>query len=230
MTAAGALLVLAAGTVAGVDLVSVPQAMLARPLVAGFLGGAAVGRPLAGLAMGALLELFAFETLPVGATRYPDWGPAAVAAGALAGLHGGPWNSAWQAGVVVVGLLGAWLGGLTMHLARRMSAAQLRRREAAVESGDPRALAALEWGGVARDAVRAAALTALTFVVGEYVARAVELGWRAPPALADVAVAGTAVGVAAYSALHLFGRGAPRRLIVAGALAAVVVLAVAFRW
>ncbi len=233
MTAGGIVLVLAAGTVAGLDLVSVPQAMLARPLVAGFLGGAAVGRPLAGLAMGALLELFAFETLPVGAARYPDWGPAAAAAGALAGLRGGgvgAGSSAWVAGVVVVALLAAWLGGVTMHLARRVTGVQLRRREPALESGDPRVLTAVQWGGVARDAVRAAALTALTLVVGERVARAVELGWRAPQALADVAVVGTAVGVAAYSAVQLFGRGAARRMLAVGALAVMVVLAVTLRW
>ncbi len=80
-----AVAVVAVGTLCGLDLVSVPQAMLSRPLVAGFLGGMVVGAPVQGLAVGALLELFALETLPVGAARYPDWGPPGAAAGALVG-------------------------------------------------------------------------------------------------------------------------------------------------
>ena len=65
--------VVALGTLVGLDLASVPQAMIARPLVSGFIGGLVVGNPLPGLALGALCELFALETLPVGAARYPDW-------------------------------------------------------------------------------------------------------------------------------------------------------------
>ncbi|HVO35584.1 MAG TPA: PTS sugar transporter subunit IIC, partial [Gemmatimonadales bacterium] len=147
MSALSFVALLAIGAVVGLDLVSVPQAMLSRPLVAGFLGGAVAGRPGAGLTMGALLELFAFETLPIGAARYPDWGPAACAAGALAALRGG-WDGTWMVGVMVVALVAAWLGGLTMHLARRLNAVQVRRREAALDAGDPHALMALQLGGV----------------------------------------------------------------------------------
>jgi mannose/fructose/N-acetylgalactosamine-specific phosphotransferase system component IIC len=230
VTAPGVLGLLAVGTLAGLDLVSVPQAMLSRPLVAGYLGGAVAGRPLAGLAMGALLELFAFETLPVGAARYPDWGPAAAAAGALAALRGGKWDSAWMVGVMVVALVAAWLGGLTMHLARRLNGAQVRRRKRALDAGDPRALAAVQLGGIARDALRAAALTGLTFVVGERVARAVELGWRAPRPLADVAVVGTALGVAVWSAWRLYGQGTPRRWLATGGVAGIAALAGFLAW
>jgi PTS system mannose-specific IIC component len=230
VTAAGFAAVVGVGTIAGLDLVSVPQAMLSRPLVAGFLGGVAGGRPLTGLAVGALLELFAFETLPVGAARYPDWGPAAAAAGALAAHRSGAWNSAWMVGVMVVALLAAWAGGVTMHLARRLNGAQLRRRQQAVDAGDPRALIAVQWGGVVRDALRAAALTGATYLVGERVARAVEVGWRAPRPLADIAVVGTALGVAVWSAVRLFGLGAPRRWLGVGALAGLSVLGLTMRW
>jgi PTS system mannose-specific IIC component len=197
--------------------------MLSRPLVAGFLGGVVGGRPLAGLAMGALLELFAFETLPIGAARYPDWGPAATAAGALAALRGG-WDGTWMVGVMVVALVAAWLGGLTMHLARRLNAVQVRRHEADLEAGNPRALVAIQLGGMARDAVRAAALTAFTFLVGERVARAVEAGWRAPRPLADIAVIGTALGVASWSAWRLYGQRPTRGWLAAGATAGIAVL------
>ena len=225
MTGATVAAVLGVGAVAGLDLVSVPQAMIGRPLVAGFLGGAVVGGPLAGLATGAVLELFAFETLPVGASRYPDWGPAAAAAGALAALRGGVWDPAWMAGIMVVALLAAWLGGLSMQLVRRLNAAQLRRRARALEEGDAGVLVALQLGGIARDLVRAAALTGFTLAVGERVARHVAEGWRAPRPVAEIAVVGAALGVASLSAARLFGQGAPRRWFAAGAVAAVAVVA-----
>ena len=59
MTALEAAGVVAIGTLVGLDLVSVPQMMIARPLVAGLLGGLVVGSPGAGLAVGAVLELLA---------------------------------------------------------------------------------------------------------------------------------------------------------------------------
>ena len=39
-----------------------------------------LGDPGSGLTAGIILELFALEVLPVGAVRYPDYGPASVAA------------------------------------------------------------------------------------------------------------------------------------------------------
>ena len=230
MTAATVAAVLAVGAVAGLDLVSVPQAMLGRPLVAGFLGGLVAGSPLAGLATGAVLELFAFETLPVGASRYPDWGPAAAASGALAAQRGGAWDAAWMAGIMVVALVFAWLGGFGMLLVRRLNAGHLRRRLAALESGDHRALLALQVGGIARDLVRAAVATGLTLWIGGRVARHVELGWRAPHALADVAVVGTALGVAVWSAWRLFGNGKARGWLAAGAVAGVALVAGMLAW
>jgi len=109
-------------------------------------------------------------------------------------------------------------------LARRLTAVQVRRRETALEAGDPRALVAIQLGGIARDAARAVTLTAFTFLVGERVARAVEAAWRAPRALADVAVIGTALGVAAWSAWRLYGQRPTRRWLAAGAVAGAAVL------
>ena len=69
--------------VMGLDVVSFPQAMFSRPLVAASLGGAIAGRVEDGLLVGVLLELIALEMLPVGASRYPEWGSASVVAGAI---------------------------------------------------------------------------------------------------------------------------------------------------
>src|SRR5689334_2399955 len=71
------------GAVLGLDTVSFPQAMLSRPLVAATLGGMLSGSASEGLMVGAALELIALETLPFGASRYPEWGSAAAVGGAL---------------------------------------------------------------------------------------------------------------------------------------------------
>ena len=85
------------GAVFGLDVVSFPQAMLSRPLVAATLAGAFLGSPEAGLLLGATLECFALESLPVGASRYPEWGSSSAVGGALVSLPDargpGPWWS-----------------------------------------------------------------------------------------------------------------------------------------
>ena len=61
----GALLLVIWGTLVGLDLVSVPQAMIARPVVAGAVAGWLAGDVEAGLRVGVLFELFALDVLPV---------------------------------------------------------------------------------------------------------------------------------------------------------------------
>ena len=70
--------------VLGLDVVSFPQAMLSRPIVAATVGGALARRSGARHARAARRSsCFALETLPFGASRYPEWGSAAVVGGAL---------------------------------------------------------------------------------------------------------------------------------------------------
>jgi mannose/fructose/N-acetylgalactosamine-specific phosphotransferase system component IIC len=211
-----------AGTVVALDVTSVPQAMISRPLVAGLLGGAAAGAPLPGLALGALLELFAMETLPVGASRYPDWGPGAVAVGALAGARA--LTPPGVLALVLLATLGAWAGGWMTHWVRRANTDAVAARHAALDAGDPRALGAIQRGGLLRDAVRGLVLTALVFSVGEWL---LPLVARRPGsfAAAQIALAGTSVGVALHAGLRLAGRGKGAWLaggVAAGALVAVL--------
>ncbi|HRN52954.1 MAG TPA: PTS sugar transporter subunit IIC, partial [Gemmatimonadaceae bacterium] len=58
------------GAVLGLDVVSFPQAMISRPIVASTLAGAMLGHPERGLVMGVALEFFALESMPFGASRY----------------------------------------------------------------------------------------------------------------------------------------------------------------
>src|SRR5262245_65679911 len=71
------------GGMLGLDTVSFPQAMLSRPIVGATIAGAFMGDATAGLLAGATLELFAVDTLPFGASRYPEWGSAGVIGGTL---------------------------------------------------------------------------------------------------------------------------------------------------
>ncbi|HEX9755156.1 MAG TPA: PTS sugar transporter subunit IIC [Gemmatimonadales bacterium] len=155
-------LLLAWGTLAGVDLVSWPQAFLSRPVVVGAIAGVIIGDPVAGLRVGVLLELFALDVLPVGAARYPDYGPATVAATAWA--RGLDWTSALGPAVFLALAVG-WVGGRSMEALRRRNGRRLRKLEPRIAAGDPRAVARLQWHGLADDVLRAALLTALALLV-----------------------------------------------------------------
>lgn len=146
------------GAVVGIDLVSVPQGLLNRPIVAGTVAGLLLGDPEAGLRLGVLLELFALDVLPIGATRYPDFGPATVAATAWAtGLD-------WRVGLgpaALLGLVMAWVGGRSMEALRRFNGRQVRLASLAVDAGQYRALRRIQLLGFVGDAVRAVLLTAV---------------------------------------------------------------------
>ena len=66
------------GGLLGLDVVSFPQAMVSRPIVASTLAGTLIGHSESGLLIGVVLELIALDTLPFGASRYPEWGSASV--------------------------------------------------------------------------------------------------------------------------------------------------------
>ena len=109
------------GGVLGLDVVSFPQAMISRPLVAATAAGALIGQAASGLLVGAALELIALETLPFGAAKYPEWGSAATVGGALFASH-----SAHPAGsmtmAVIASIATGWIGAWTMYQLRKLNA------------------------------------------------------------------------------------------------------------
>ena len=78
-----------AGGFIGLDATSFPQAMISRPLVAATIAGWLMGDAAAGAVLGVILEVLTFVVLPVGASRYPESGTAAAAAGAAFVAAGG---------------------------------------------------------------------------------------------------------------------------------------------
>jgi PTS system mannose-specific IIC component len=206
------------GTLVGLDLVSVPQAMISRPLVAGAVAGWLVNDVHTGLRIGVLFELFALDVLPVGAVRYPDYGPATVAAVALGA------GTAWQLGLglsVALGLVLALLGGWTLQLLRRSNARAIQRRAAALAAGESTAIRRLQYGGLLRDASRGLILTLLGVVLAIVIKENVRLDEQTHLALTLVAI-GSALAAAANGAFRSSGRGARIKWLAAGAGAGVL--------
>lgn len=200
------------GTVVGVDLVSFPQAMLNRPIVAAALTGFIVGDIELGFRIGVLLECFALDVIPIGATRYPDFGPAAVVATAVAPVAG--WQDATGLGVVI-GLLLALAGGRSMEFVRRLNGRIARASAPALASGDPRALARLQRTGLVADSLRSLLVTLAGLLLATLVLPWVgSLGDASGP-LGLVAVAGALVA-AVTGAVRRAGGGIPRALLSLG--------------
>jgi mannose/fructose/N-acetylgalactosamine-specific phosphotransferase system component IIC len=210
------------GTLVGVDLVSLPQMMIARPVVAGTVAGAILGDLDAGLKIGVVFELLQYDIIPVGAVRLPEYGPATVAAVATAHAAAGALGLGLG---TVVGLVIGLVGGITQHLLRRVNSRVVNAASVALESGDPRALIRLHVGGLLRDVMRAALVTAVGLA----------LAWFVPPHLTGVltprgatllAVAAVASALAAGAAgtLRLVGRGPNLAWFAVGLAGGVVVV------
>lgn len=225
MIDSGALVVvglLAWGTVVGLDLVSGPQVLLSRPLVGGAVAGLLLGQLEVGLQVGAVLELFALDVLPIGAARYPDYGPATVGAVAFACWAGGTTTDVvgLSAGL---GLLLALVGGLSMESMRRANARSIQAWAVRLAAGDQIAIRALHYAGLARDLGRSAVMTALGLAVAAFAPAApIDPAFRA--ALTTVAV-GAGAAAALHGAILNAGRGSRLAWLGAGVVTGLVVAA-----
>ena len=209
----GVVLLVAWGTITALDLVSVPQGLLSRPLVVGTVAGWLAGDLEAGLRVGVLFECFALDVLPIGAVRYPDYGPATVVAAALAA--GAPWEFGLGVGAAL-GLVLSIIGGWSMQVVRRWNARAIQQRSAALAAGEGSAIRLLQYGGLLRDALRGAALTAVGLAVASLVELHVSLDRRTAVGLSLVAIGG-ALSAAVSGAARSAGRGARLRWLLGGA-------------
>lgn len=217
------LLLLVWGTVVGLDLVSVPQAMISRPLVAGTVAGWLIGDVEAGLRIGVVFELFALDVLPVGAVRYPDYGPATVAAVALGA--GAPWELSLGLSTAL-GLVMALLGGWSLQIVRRWNARAIQRRAAALAAGESSAIRRLQYGALLRDAGRGLILTLSGIVAASVIKDHVRLDRQTAVALTLVAI-GAALAAAVNGAVRSSGRKARLKWLLAGAGAGVLLAVLA---
>ncbi len=192
------------GAVIGLDVVSFPQAMFSRPIVAATLAGAMAGHPVAGLIAGATLELVAFEMLPVGASRYPEWGSAAVVGGALFADRPSELAGALTLSVLAA-VTTAWVGGWSMHELRRLNAWWSHRLSDGVARGDREAVVGLQLRGLTADLARGGMLTFVGLAVWHPIINVALGRWgtAAGPSRAIIAgIAGASALAAAWTLTH----------------------------
>ncbi|HET7564761.1 MAG TPA: PTS sugar transporter subunit IIC [Gemmatimonadaceae bacterium] len=215
------------GGLVGLDVVSFPQAMISRPIVAATLGGALLGRPVDGMLMGVVLELLALETLPVGAAWYPEWASAAVVGGALFASRAVP-----QAGSLALAMLAAvitaWAGGWTMQSVRRLNGLWARRNLSSIDAGNAGTVLNLQVRGLLADFLRGALLTGIAVAIFQPAMIALLQRWHLSAGDSMAVAIGIATAVAASAAWRRSraAPGAPWYLVggLAIGLAALVLL------
>jgi mannose/fructose/N-acetylgalactosamine-specific phosphotransferase system component IIC len=213
------------GGLVGLDGTSFPQAMISRPLLAGTVTGLFFGRPIEGVVVGFLVELFALTTLPIGAAQYPESGTATVAATSAylvatpAGLH---------PGYLVLALIFAlgWerVTALTVVRHRRGNARILIRAGAVTA----RTLERRHMAAMTVDFFRGAVVSLAGGLLGFGVLRVLGPLWGLTPALTAAILAVIGAGMVA-TAVPLFGGMRARRLAVVGGVAIGIVVAVVLR-
>ena len=191
------------GGVLGLDVVSFPQAMISRPLVAATAAGALIGQAASGLLVGAALELIALETLPFGASRYPEWGSAAVVGGAIFAE-----NPSHPAGAMEMAVLCAlattWVGGWTMVKLRQRNAVWAAQHRSGLDAGARGTIISLQLRGMTADFVRGAILTAIAYALLAPVSRAALGAWTVDARVSRCVVVATAASVAGGAAWKIF--------------------------
>ena len=186
------------GALLGLDVVSFPQAMISRPIVASTLAGALIGEPVRGLTMGVALEFFALEALPFGASRYPEWGSAAVVGGALfAQTPDG--TAAAMTVAAFAALVTASIGSASMVLLRRWNAVWARHQQARIVRGSGSAVVALQLAGMTSDLIRGGLLTFVALACFTPLHRAIVGTFSMSPTVSRAVVVSvaSAVGLAA---------------------------------
>jgi len=155
---------------------------------------------------------------------YLEYGQATV--GAVATAHAAAGVLGLGLGTLV-GLITGMVGGVTIHLLRRVNGRMVQAAAARLEAGDPRVLAGVHLAAILRDGLRAALVTA--FGLG--------LAWAARPLLGGiltvrgvtllaVAAVGAALAAGAAGTLRLVGRGPNLAWFAAGLVGGVLVAGV----
>jgi mannose/fructose/N-acetylgalactosamine-specific phosphotransferase system component IIC len=206
------------GGLLGLDVVSFPQAMISRPLVAATLAGALIGHSPSGLLVGAALELVALDTLPFGASRYPEWGSAAVVGGAIFATH--PTHPAGAMEMAIIASLStAWVGSWTMVKLREWNAHWAANRREALDAGARGAVVDLQLLCMTADFLRGATLAALSYGVFASLTRLTLGAWSTDARISRAVVVTVAASVAASAAWKIFHSVSGARWFFLGGLA-----------
>jgi mannose/fructose/N-acetylgalactosamine-specific phosphotransferase system component IIC len=206
------------GAILGLDVVSFPQAMISRPLVAATAAALLLGDPVRGLLVGATLEMFALETLPFGASRYPEWGSAAVVSGALYVVNVDPGPGALTV-AVLAGLVSAWIGSWSMVQLRKLNARLAQRQHDAVAAGSKRVVEGLQVFGLTADFVRGGVLTVVMLAIFTPIQAFILSTWDSDPRVSRAVVVGVAASVAAGAVWKVVHAAPAARWLLLGGVA-----------
>jgi mannose/fructose/N-acetylgalactosamine-specific phosphotransferase system component IIC len=194
------LLLVVLGGWVGLDSTSVGQFMISRPVVAATIAGWVVGDPATGALLGLVLEALNLTVLPVGAARYPESGPAALAAGAV--LAGGPVFPPGVLVAVLFALSWAWVSGVSIRKLREFNMRLMARSTTGLDL--PRRLQRGHMTAIALDFVRGALLVAVAVPLLALLLDLTYSRWTLDHGVAALVVWGvTAAGITAT--VRLFG-------------------------
>jgi mannose/fructose/N-acetylgalactosamine-specific phosphotransferase system component IIC len=199
------------GGLVGLDATSFPQVMISRPLVAATGTGLILGRPIEGLAVGVLLELFTLVILPIGAARYPEAGTAAVGATAAYVIAtGGDQRPELLLLALGFGLLWERVCGISVNLLRRVNE-RLVTDAPERRPLTPRRLERLHLTALGLDFVRGSLVSVVGAVLALALLRMAGGSWALGevPATGALGVAGAAM---VGATLSLFDGWSERRL------------------
>ncbi|MEX0906780.1 MAG: PTS sugar transporter subunit IIC [Gemmatimonadota bacterium] len=202
-----ALLVL--GGIVALDATSFGQLMLSRPLVAGTLAGALVGAPLEGALVGASLEALSLTVLPVGASRYPDTGTAAVAAAGTLGLAGSEATAPALLLALVYGLAWQRVAGATVVAGRYLNERMVRAGQPSRARMDT-LIEHRHLETMLLDVIRGVVITAAAVMAGVPLLLMAIERWALPANMAAVAIAVSTAAVLA-GAVPLFAEASRGR-------------------
>ena len=191
------------GALLGLDVVSFPQAMISRPLVAATLAGALIGDAASGMLVGAALELIALETLPFGAAKYPEWGSAATVGGALFASH--PSHPAGAMTMAVIASIATgWIGAWTMYQLRKLNAHEAHRHRKGLDAGARGSVIGLQLTGMSLDLLRGMLLTGIAYAAFRPLMGMIIAVWDLDGMVSRSLVVGVAATVAMGAAWKLF--------------------------
>jgi mannose/fructose/N-acetylgalactosamine-specific phosphotransferase system component IIC len=164
------------GGLLALDSTSVGQFMASRPLVAGALTGWLVGEPTAGIAIGAILELYLLVSFPTGGSRFPEGSTATVVAVAAAGT-GSPGALAVA---IAAGLVWGQLAGVSITYLRHVNARLVPDPDSGPTS--TRRLAAAHLGAILLDFARGVIVTLAGVLVIRPLVEELGASWPVPRA------------------------------------------------
>ncbi len=213
---------LAVGTARGLDGVTLGHGKLSRPLVGAALAGRVFGALWPATVAGVFLEAIALETLPVGASRYPDWAPAGIVAGTIAATVT-PFAPAFVL-ALVGGLVTGWVGGQSMVVLRHANGRRIARARESLDDGVPGTAGRLLALGIATDAVRGALVVAAGLALVPLSAL-VAARWTTDATTTVAFGAVSAMMVAASATRQMFHGAARARVLFVAALAVGTLLA-----